>query len=887
MQGGTATKLNKLYKIPDMDQGKIKMKNTDLMDGIKTKNNNLLNQSFKNKTQNAYYLIKYFEGMILNYIKLYEFRGENINKLRKIITNNINKIKGGGYNINDKYPYYQNDETKPITVFYDNIWKDITINIHIAYKTEYKIHIIHDSDDNKLDLIVDLQNNIIVDNISKSYNLDICENTKNINNIIDNIIKILIKYKYDDTNININVFNDTNNDMLNDIEHKIILFSTISLLIMILTIRNNTDIHLYKLYNTTNILSDICKNLINEKYDKPYNKFHSNNMNMLTYLEKNHMLSYTGDCALNVLVCIKTPEIRELFVDKISYSQNKQINTSKNELYYIDEINKIFNELLILNGFEYIEQIKNLVNDYHKFTNFICGNEYIKFKNDVLDGEDNFQNLDSKKDFINNCNILLKLINIFRNNLFGYNITNDEANEICETIDKYKNDLIVYMKNINNDNTNINIQMINNFINIVDIIIKNNHNSFNVFYINLLISLLLTKHKINYLLDEVFIDFFKYSKNKTYFIKRFRNVSDIDADLNLILPEYQDGNNEDDKYLFMYCKLEKVAHAVLLIININKYGNKKMYLYDLNDLILYSFEEFKENNYFHDCPRSLMSKYILNNNFPNWIIQKYNNNLLEYYLNEIPIKLKSIDSFGNDSLINIIESSVNSIFKNNEKTIISDKIDLPILLSLNYNDYNKVNFNFNKYIKKSIFNDLIINCDNMIYDNPKKEQLVKYLLELYNYINEEIIENDKYNLGNLLFAFIKYLVYYKYLIKNDIINYRINCKNIYNDIIYPYFIDIYYFNYNEFMDYLDIYNYEIFKRVDTDEDDIKGEIYYILSILDKNNKNYAIVKGGNINNNNFLIKKILIILLIVVIIIIVILIVLLIINKYKNKELRI
>ena len=89
------------------------------------------------------------------------------------------------------------------------------------------------------------------------------------------------------------------------------------------------------------------------------------------------------------------------------------------------------------------------------------------------------------------------------------------------------------------------------------------------------------------------------------------------------------------------------------------------------------------------------------------------------------------------------------------------------------------------------------------------------------------------------------------------------------------------------MDYLDIYNYEIFKRVDTDEDDIKGEIYYILSILDKNNKNYAIVKGGNINNNNFLIKKILIILLIVVIIIIVILIVLFIINKYKNKELRI
>ena len=88
------------------------------------------------------------------------------------------------------------------------------------------------------------------------------------------------------------------------------------------------------------------------------------------------------------------------------------------------------------------------------------------------------------------------------------------------------------------------------------------------------------------------------------------------------------------------------------------------------------------------------------------------------------------------------------------------------------------------------------------------------------------------------------------------------------------------------MDYLDIYNCEIFKRVDTDEDDIKGEIYYILSVLDKNNSNYAIVKGGN-TNNNIIIKKILIILLIIVIIIIVILIVLFIINKYKNKGLKV
>lgn len=59
-------KLNKLYKIPDMEQNKIKMKNTDLMDDIKNKTNNSLNENkiIKNKNQSVDYLIKYFEGMI-------------------------------------------------------------------------------------------------------------------------------------------------------------------------------------------------------------------------------------------------------------------------------------------------------------------------------------------------------------------------------------------------------------------------------------------------------------------------------------------------------------------------------------------------------------------------------------------------------------------------------------------------------------------------------------------------------------------------------------------------------------------------------------------------------------------------------------------------------
>ena len=85
MQGGAgATKFNKSYNIPDLNQ--TKMKNTDLMNDIKikTKTNNTLNENkiIKNKNQSADYLIKYFEGMILNYINLYESRGQNMDELK-------------------------------------------------------------------------------------------------------------------------------------------------------------------------------------------------------------------------------------------------------------------------------------------------------------------------------------------------------------------------------------------------------------------------------------------------------------------------------------------------------------------------------------------------------------------------------------------------------------------------------------------------------------------------------------------------------------------------------------------------------------------------------------------------------------------------------------
>ena len=79
MHGGNiSTKLDRLHNTPDIDQ--IKMKNIDLIDDIKIKTNTSLNENkiIKDKNQSSDYLIKYFKGIIKNYIYLNEYRGESM-----------------------------------------------------------------------------------------------------------------------------------------------------------------------------------------------------------------------------------------------------------------------------------------------------------------------------------------------------------------------------------------------------------------------------------------------------------------------------------------------------------------------------------------------------------------------------------------------------------------------------------------------------------------------------------------------------------------------------------------------------------------------------------------------------------------------------------------
>ena len=88
-------------------------------------------------------------------------------------------------------------------------------------------------------------------------------------------------------------------------------------------------------------------------------------------------MCFEGDCVLNSLMTIKNVDLRELFVDKISFSQKKSVNEEKRKSeYYIDKINNVFKKILVTKSFvRYIDSIKKYIEEYSTFINFI-NNEY-------------------------------------------------------------------------------------------------------------------------------------------------------------------------------------------------------------------------------------------------------------------------------------------------------------------------------------------------------------------------------------------------------------------------------------------------------------------------------------------------------------------------------
>ncbi len=392
-----ALNLNNESDILNNYQNIIKTKDLLNQTKIETKNKNVLNKinitDTDTKNQNSECLIKYFEGMMLNYIYMYESKGVNMDELKKFIlsenkydkfkkeNNNItNTLKGGNYSLDTlDSPYtLRIDDT-------NNDWGIINIDYHRTFQTtyknsEYKICISHLClhTDNAFNIEIDFKNCKIKDNNYKIYN-DLYTDSSNITNLLKIIIKKLIDYDYNDSldDGNLQLIDDINNiRSKNSYNFRVVIKSIISTLILILTIRTGTDKNIYKTFNNTFLLSGISKFLLTSDlikyYDYTYSLrlFYSTNFNQLTFEEKdpyNNIIAFHGDCTLNVLMCITKPEIKELLVEKINYIDYNRQKYTKNEYY--NEIRNVLNNFNfnIISGTNYITLISNYVDRYSLF----------------------------------------------------------------------------------------------------------------------------------------------------------------------------------------------------------------------------------------------------------------------------------------------------------------------------------------------------------------------------------------------------------------------------------------------------------------------------------------------------------------------------------------
>ena len=251
---GYLSSLKKGLDVPNIHQIKTNrlLNNTQ----IKSSKSNQL-KTLNTNNQSADYLIEYFEGIMLNYISLVEEQGKRMDELKNLIlSHKKDGFKGGnnGYLDNDpEYKNYTDDATKTdidIKKFINIYWSFITIEVHIDYQKEYYINIKHrytteDENNklieyNKIDLIIDLQHNAIIDKANRLRNDDISINTINITYILETITKKLMDYDYNDCPIVLRIIDKTQEKTIkNTNDEGTCIKSVISLLIMILTLKNN------------------------------------------------------------------------------------------------------------------------------------------------------------------------------------------------------------------------------------------------------------------------------------------------------------------------------------------------------------------------------------------------------------------------------------------------------------------------------------------------------------------------------------------------------------------------------------------------------------------------------------------------------------------------
>ena len=611
--------------------------------------------------------------------------------------------------------------------------------------------------------------------------------------------------------------------------------------------------------------------------------------NLLLFSEKivnmYNNLSENIDKYINIKNCINNfDNTDDLFKDTIKLIDTniniiKHNYNNNNSQYFNNMKNGIYNLIL------YIKNIINKIN--------------INEINTVM----------NNKDIIINKTILLlkfccKYIYVLINNLIDYNLSDNEYNQI----NYFMKTFIELEKNKSYNINNIldNFDTLTNCVNIFDNFIKKYRNSLNIFYINLSISLLLVKHKVNHLFDDDIMDILKHSKDKTNIIKCFRQVEN-NRNEDLVFPAYQEGYN-GEKYLFVVTSLTDTPHSLVGIINIDKNNKKYIYLLDINTLTIYCSDEFNVKNYKSGANRK--RNYNINNINKRWIVKYYQNKNAYYYnRNTIEISFgptKFLENWNNQPLTNIV-LHYNLIEANNLTNIqiINEYINLfeKEYSFYNNNEFKQIYIN----IKREIFKDLLNYCDR---NNSKP--FIKYIqISIIDMIND-----DKCTIKKLLFKFIKCLIKAKYIMEhqnninlNNLNSINFNNINLNNEYIIAAncFTDTYRLNIQDFINYLNFnnnfnnftfnnnfnfnnftFNNFTFNNNELNINELNNIINNIINILSFDMKrNNIIVRGGNTNIsccNNSIIKKVLIILLIILIIIIVVLIVLYIINKYKNNN---
>ena len=946
--------------------------------------NQPLTKNINNKSYtDADSLVEYFHGMLLNYINIKKSKGKLSDQSIKLINiiNDYNKQKlsnkikiNGGY-----FDNYQDDKNIDVTgqyKFYNNIKVDYiyqydknclvhNINIYSNIdetnvslsdfsdimeienteedentddmeientEEDENTEEIEDTEDMEIEnennnkafnLVIDFVNGMIYETNQKIKTRNVYNSSTNIDYLLEKIIEKMIyilynkEYKWSSSEkYNKEEFNVEDNESLYQ--------SVLSLLIILLSFRKNMSKKIYAKYNYERFLMDIDKNIREKSY-----LFNNNDNIILTYAiindeqETKCQFSFDGDCALNTLMCVKKEDLQKMLIIKKEIIENGDYlgdegDKGDKRIDYIKIIQKIIDKF----DCRIKNNIKKYITYYATFIdNFINYQDWLKYKD--------INNIDINK-LINN----LKLFNDYKfainSILMDYNLdeyliknitdvnkekNNEKINQIIE------NNYVYYNNNLTKTDL-IEIKKI--YEEYHDIITNNNINT-DLFYVNMIISLLLIYYKVDYLFDEKILEIFKDDDIKKYAIRRFSNIATHQNELDRIRFNCKTHNNHD--YLFKYATLPE--HAVLLIIDVdtNDLKNKKYSICDLNDLnfavlgdtlntgetkkekekkeIYYNFGKtrFTYGYYYylaiiyhaHKLKGTLMTyeelydMYDKERNKENEIeeAQKISVTHDHYYchLEDNENINSSIEPFGY-SLIGICKSDkfidfINTTDKNN------------------YIFYRDTHKEIYYHFKKSFFDGLKEKYNN----NPREEKLV-------DNIEKYIIDEKKCTTDNFLYYLIKELhdfIYSDFIDRINIIFNRgqitqiekseeineienqinilekiseIDIAKFYNDIIKDY-------------DDIDTNKVKIYLALLNNEEN--DEIYnYITQTLIKYsygikyyNKLFnggELLKINNLSHNNSIIKKILIILLVIVIIIIVVLIVLYIINKYKNKN---